>query len=144
MANAHVYLGIENLALSSGQRGTLVTGLEALGQSNQDRQPAKQNHWATRNDNDAVIFEALFNEDNISIAGIKTRLANLFGVDVSLISHGTQQSAYGLVVTYTYLATDYLRIIAFGHDGSWPAWSVSGDAARAYKTANAAEWEPVD
>lgn len=142
MANKHVYLGIENLALTTNQRNTLVTGLQGLGQANAGGNPAQRNHWRIRTDNQAAIFEALFNEDNISIAAIKQRLATIFNINVSLINHSVQQTAYGLLVTFSRSGTDRLRMIAFGHDGSsWPTRSISGDSARAYLAANATLWE---
>lgn len=145
MANVHIYFGIENLALTTNQRNTLVAGLQALGVANAGDNPAQRNHWRVRLDNQAVIFEALFNEDNISIVAIKQRLATIYGINVSLIGHTIQQTVYGLLVTFSRSGTDRLRMIAFGHDGnSWPARSVSGDAARAYLAANIAAWENTE
>jgi len=144
MANVHVYLGIENLGLTNPQRSTLISGLQALGQANAGPSPAQRNHWRIRTDNDAAIFEALFDEDTLTIAAIKQRLANIFGVDVSQITHSTSQhGTYGLIVTFVYLATNRLRMVAFGYNGSWPAVGISRTAAQAYLAANAAAWGDV-
>ena len=140
MVDVQIYFGIENMNLTNPQRSTLVTALQALGTRNGSPQPAERNHWRIRPDNDAVIFEAMFDEDNLTIAAVKAFLAAAMSVSAATISHATQQPQYGLTVTFTHSATDQLRMIAFGHDGGWPDWSASGDAARAYLAANAAAW----
>lgn len=140
MANTHLYFGIEALNISNQQRNTLVAELQSLGEDNAGPRPERRNHWRTRLDNQAVIFEALFNEDHLTIAAIKQRMATIFGINVSLITHSTNQVAYGLVVTYIRGGVNRLRSIAFGYDGGWPATSVSRAAAQAYLAANAAEW----
>lgn len=137
----HVYFGIENLELNTTQRNTLVAALQALGSNNESVQPAERNHWRIRLDNEAAIFEALFDEDNISIGAMKQFLANIFSVDVSTIDNSTQQTAIGLLVTFSRLGTDYFRTIAFGYDSEWPAWEVSRKAAVAYLRVNMLEWD---
>lgn len=134
------YFGIENLNLTNEQRATLVAGLQALGLNNQSPFPHLRNHWRVRPDNNAVIFEADFDENTLTIAAIKARLATIFNVAVGTISHSTNQSAYGLVVTFTHSAQAKMRMVAFGHDGVWPEWSESHAAAKAYLTTNAAAW----
>lgn len=132
--------GIENLALTNTQRGQLVTALQALGANNNSVQPAERNHWRIRLDNNAVIFEALFDEDTITIASIKQFLANIFSIDASTITHTTQNTAYGLLVTFTRNATDYIRMISFGYNGGWADWQTSRGAAQAYLATNAVAW----
>lgn len=136
-----LYFGIENLNLTNGQRTTLVTGLQAIGNNNSDPQPCKRNHWRIRTDNDAAIFEADFDPDTITIAAIKQRLATIFSVSTSNISHSTQQTAYGLVVTMTYQAVNRIRFILFGYDDDFPTWTVSKDAVLAYLAANQVAWD---
>lgn len=144
MANKHVYFGIERLpALSAGQRATLVADLKGLGTANNSSQPAERNHWRTRLDNDAVIFEALFDETNIDIAAMKDFLAITFGVSASSIESNTQATVYGLVVTFSRLGTDYLRSIAFGYDAGWPTWNDSRLAVHVYLAANSAAWNEL-
>jgi uncharacterized membrane protein YccC len=142
MADIAVYMGIENLNLTNGQRNTLVSQLQALGQANSSPFPNLRNHSRIRNDNNAAIFEALFDDQTLTIAAIKQRLATIFGVAVGTISHSTNQVAnIGFVVTFTHSAQDKLRMVCFGHNGtSWPSWSVSNAAAVAYLQANSAQW----
>jgi hypothetical protein len=141
MANIRCYFGIENLNLTVGQRSTLVTGLQSLGVNNASLQPHERNHWAIRPDNNAIIFDALFDDTTLTIAAIKARLATIFGVAVGTISHTTQQTVYGLVITFTHSAQDKIRMVAFGHNGtSWGTLAESNAAARTYLIANAVAW----
>jgi len=148
MTTRHVYLGIENLNLNDAQRQTLVEALRALGPSS-DPQPARLCHWRTRLDNDAAIFEALFDEDNISVQAFKDRLGAIFSVDPATIDHSTNNTTWDTrassVVTFSRNSTDYLRVVMFGYAGAdWPTWVQSGDECRAYLAANLAEWESED
>lgn len=142
MASRHFYLGIENLNLNAAQRQTLVDALKALGPAS-DPQPARLCHWRTRLDGDAAIFEALFNEDNVTIQAFKNRLADIFSVDPATIDHATvtQHFAGGdtPVVTFSRLGTDYLRFALFG--GAGATWMESGNECRGYLALNKAEWE---
>ena len=144
MANWHGYMGIENLNLSAGQRGTLVTALRALGPGS-DPQPARLNHWRTRLDNDAAIFEALFDEDNLTVTKFKQRLGTIFGVSWVTIGSAVQNVTYVArqtqVVTFSRTGTDYLRVALFGGIGA--TWAESGIEVRGYLLANIAEWESL-
>lgn len=137
----HCYFGIENINLTNGQRSTLVTGLQSLAINNNDPQPCNRNHWRIRTDNNAVIFEAEFDEDTLTIAAIKQRLADIFSVAVGTITHSTSQSAYGLVVTFIQGGQNKVRSVAFGHNGSaWGTYADSKAAILAYLLANAVAW----
>lgn len=141
MANVHVYFGIENLNLTNTQRNQLVAAIQALGANNNSVQPAERCHWRIRLDNDAAIFEALFDEDTITINSIKQFLANIFNVSAGTISHATQQTAYGLLATFTRNATDYIRMISFGYNGGWSTWQESNAKVRDYLSDNALAWD---
>lgn len=141
MALKHCYISIENLALNATQRTTLIDALKALGPAS-DSQPARLNHWRTRLDGEAIILEALFDEDNLTIAAFKQRLAAIFGVDPASIGDVSASTAYGPAVTFSRGGTDYLRFLLFGGDGA--TWQESGDACRAYLAANSAEWESAE
>jgi len=145
MATQHLYFGIENLALNDAQRGQLVAALRALGPASHP-QPACLCHWRTRLDAQAAIFEALFDEETITIQAFKARLGNIFGVDPATITHSTNLVTFAnresAVVTFGRGGTDYLRVVFFGYAGAdWPAWMESGGECRAYLRANAAQWE---
>ena len=144
----HGYFGIENLALNATQRSLLVGALRVLGPVS-DGSPARLNHWRVRPDNQAVIFEALFEEENISVDAFKVRLGTIFGVAPGTINHAvlrvTWRHLESAGVTFSRAGTDYLRLVLFGYDGSrWPSWKESGIEARAYLAANAAAWEVAE
>lgn len=92
MANKRLYFGLEDLNLNASQRQTLVEGLQALGVFNNDNNPGFRNHWRIRLDNRAIIFEAWFDEDTLTISAIKNRLATIFGVPIGNILHSLTYS----------------------------------------------------
>ena len=146
MANRHVYFGIENLGLTSGQKLVLLTALDSLGQGD-GNQPAELNHSRTRLDNEARIYEALFDEVAISIQAFKNRLGAIFGVDPSLILHSIQNVVFvnltTAVVTFQYplVANERIRVNIFGYDGLvWPSWRESAIETRRYLFENAVAW----
>ena len=142
----HGYWGIENLGLNDAQRSVIIDELRTLGPQSH-RSPACLNHWRTRLDGQAAIFEALFSESMISIDAFKQRLGAIFGISWITIGHSIQQVTFAdresAVVTFSRTGTDYLRVVFFGYGGGedWPTWQESGDECRAYLAANAAEWE---
>ena len=146
MAMVHVYFGMVNLSMNASQKQQLVQALRNLG-SNEDMQPCHRNHWRTRPDNDAVIFEALWNEDHISITFIKSYLGNIFGISPSTINHAVLQQTFGVlptaVVTFSRNGTNYIRIVYFGYSGggNYPSWIQSLAEVTAYLAANRVAWE---
>ena len=138
----HFYLGIENLGLNAEQRQTLIAELRALGPEI-DPQPARLCHWRTRLDGEAAIFEALFNEDNLTVAKFKQRLGSIFGIDPETMNHSTQQLEFAgigsTMVTFSRSGIDYLRFVLFGGVGE--SWANSGNECRGYLAVNKDEWE---
>lgn len=124
------YVLIENLGLTDAQRATLIEGIMALGVRNDSLFPNERNHWAIRPDNQAAIFEAVFDADSISVVGIRDRLANLFGVPVTSITYNIIQTIYGPLVVYKYLSVNKLRAGIFG--GLTATWAESHAAALLY------------
>lgn len=140
MAAIHCFIGIENLTLTAPQRATLVTALRGLGKQ-ADPSPAKINHWRVRTDNDAAIFEAEFDDGELSISAFKNYLGTVFGIDPATITHTTSTNVYGLLVTLARTGTDRLRVLLFG--GAGTTLAASRAAVRAYLAANAAAWGDV-
>jgi len=142
MANWHGYFGIENVGLNASQRATLITVLRALGPSS-DPQPCMLNHWRTRLDGNAAIFEARFPDEALTVQAFKARLGAIFGIDPLTIDDAMITRNWGgqttPVVTFSRGGTDYVRMALFG--GLNATWAESGDACRAYLAENAAEWE---
>jgi hypothetical protein len=145
MATWHGYIGIENLNLNATQRQTLIDELKALGPGS-DPQPARLCHWRTRLDGEAAIFEALFDEVNLTVAKFKARLGAIFGIDPATIDHSTTTYHFAggdtPAVVFSRTGTDYLLFALFG--GQSASWMGSGDECRGYLAANRDEWEPVD
>lgn len=142
--DTHVYFGVENLGLTAPQRTQLVTALNALGPAN-DPQPAHLNHRRIRPDNQAVIYEALFDSIHVSINSFKSYLASIYGISASLITHSVVFQTFTeiptAVVTFTYNSTARLRVAFFGKgNGDWPTWEQSRIECAAYIRANATAW----
>jgi hypothetical protein len=139
------YFGIENINLNEVQKSTLVQELRSLGPTT-NPQPACLNHWRTRLDNEAEIYEALFDEDNLTIAKFKHWLGALFDVDPATIDDSTVQrdfSGYGTpIVTFSRSGTDYLRMALFGGKNS--TWEESRLEALGYLSANLVLWEDTE
>lgn len=141
MAISHQYFYLESLNLTAPQRQTLVTQLLGLGRDENADSPARRMHSRVRNDNLAMLFEAVVEEDDLTINAIKNRLATIFGIAVGTISHSTNQSVYGFVVTYIQGGQNRMRLGAFAHNGtSWGTTAQSRQAAQAYLLANALAW----
>lgn len=144
MANWHGYFAIEDLNLNAGQRQTLIAELRTLGPAS-DPQPARLCHWRTRLDNRAVIFEALFNEDNLTVERFKQRLGTIFGI--SWVTIGSDIQVYSFadgntpVVTFSRNGTDYIRVGLFG--GVAADWQQSRREVLGYLAANREDWEPA-
>jgi hypothetical protein len=138
----HGYFAIEGLNLNAGQRQVLIDALRSLGPAMAD-QPAYLCHWRARLDDRAVLFEAQFDENNLTVDTFRTRLGAIFGVDPSSIDYSLQSTTFSSlptpVATFSRGGTDYLRMALFGGPGA--TWGESGDECRAYLAANRAAWE---
>jgi len=138
----HGYLAIENLVLNAAQRGLLVDALRALGPGN-DPQPSHLCHWRTRLDNDAAIFEALFDENYLTVEAFRRRLGTIFGVDWTTIGSTLSQVAFAErqtpVVVFSRSGVDYLRMALFG--GPLATWEQSRTETLAYLAANQEQWD---
>ena len=146
MATRHFYIGIENINLNVVQRQILIDELKSLGPAS-NPQPARLCHWRTRLDGEAAIFEALFDESNLTLNKFKQRLGAIFSVGPGSIDHSTNQvdfAGHGTqIVMFSRDGTDYLRFALFG--GIDAAWMDSGDECRGYLKANYDEWnEPEE
>lgn len=142
MAEFRGYFLVENLGLTDAQRATLVDGLKTLGLRNLSIYPNERIHWAIRPDNNALIFEAVFDADSISAVGIRDRLANLFGVPVTSITYNIIQTIYGPLVVYKYLTVNKLRAGVFG--GLDATWEESHTAALLYLSDYAEDWQGTE
>ena len=143
MIEWHGYFGIENINLSNAQRSELITSLRALGNAPNSKQPAKLLQERLRLDNDAAIYEAQFDDNNLTIAAFKQRLATIFSVDIGTISHANNPQTFDTiespVIIFTHSGTDYLRLALFAGVGA--SWNESRKECVAYLIANSEAWE---
>ncbi len=136
------YFGIENLALTNPQKVLLLDELERLG-PDRHPQPAYLNHWRYRLDNQAAIYEALFDFEQLTIARTKSRLGTIFGVSPATIGSDVTETSFAgfitKVITFSRAGTDYLRMAIFGNTTS--SYDESHAEVLGYLVANLAEWE---
>lgn len=136
------YFGIENIALTAGQRATLIAALQAIGPAS-DSQPSHIHHWRVRLDNDAVIFEAAYDSSELTVAAFKQYLATTFGVAVGQITSAASSATFdtlpSTVLTFSYQATARMRAVLFG--GVSASHAESRDEAAAYLASNSAAWD---
>lgn len=96
--------------------------------------PAKINHWRVRPDGNAIILEAEFKDESITVDAIKKFLGNVFGIDWNTIDHKISNTIFDTletpIVTYSRAGMDYIRFALFG--GKDASWEESGQEARAY------------
>jgi hypothetical protein len=124
------YFFIEDLGLTDAQRATIVDVLKAWGERNASLLPNERNHWAIRPDGKAVIFEAVFNADNLTVLWFRTKLAAIFNVALTSITATTTNTVYGPLATFKYLTTNKLRMGIFG--GITATWDESHIAVLQY------------
>ena len=136
----HQYIGIEVLTMTAAMRGTLVEALKHIGRQDGD-QPCKITHWRTRLDNLAIILEAEWAEDEVTVAALAHRLEALYGLAAGTVTTTTTQSAYGPLVVFKTGTTSRLRLVVFG--GVEASWGESLAKATLYLKDNAATWEPA-
>ena len=133
----HGYFGIENINLNASQKGELVDAIKALG-DNTSIFPNFRNHTRIRLDGEAVIFEARFNEDNLTVDKFKQYLGNIFSVDPATINHSLTTPGVNVVVVFSRSGIDYLRLALFG--GISCTWEESRQAVLAYLRVNRELW----
>jgi hypothetical protein len=137
----HVYIGIEILSATAAQRDTFIAALRALGPA-LDPQPSHRNHHRTRLDGQAVIIEAAFGDNDLTVANVQGFLANAFGVAANTITPTLSGTVYGPLVTFARGGINRVRFILFG--GATPTHEESRLAAIAYLLTNRLEWEPEE
>lgn len=138
----HFYIGTDNLALTSAQWIIVMDLLMALGPGDSEQMPQLRNHWAIRQDGDAAIFEANFEDTETSVEDFKQMLADAFGVSVDSIDHVASDIQYGRLYLFSRLAVDYFRVFIFGGPGA--DLKTSRQATKEYLSDNADDWEAGD
>lgn len=144
MTLKHLYFGIENLAMNDTQRDIFVDALRALGRKDGGAAHERM-QFRVRADRQAALFEATFDDADLTIQLWKNRLASLFGVSANTITNATNQPDFGAgtttVVTFGRAGTDYLRVALFG--GVNATTEQSRVEAVAYLALHTTNWDGV-
>lgn len=135
------YFYIEDVGLTAQQRQTLINTFKAWGMRNDSVFPHERNHWRIRQDQKAVIFEAVFDADNLTILWVRTKLAEIFSVPVGDITNSQTSTEYGPLWTFKYQTVNKLRLGIFG--GLSATWPESQAATSHFLLDNAAQWNGV-
>lgn len=145
MAEWRGYFAIEDLNLNASQRQTLANAIRQHG-DNQSPFPNRRNHWRISLDETKIIFEAAFNDEDLTVNSFKQKLANIFSVAVGAINNSNSNQTFRTlptpVVTFSHNSTNYLRMALFG--GLTATWEQSRQEALAYLATNKAEWETFE
>ncbi len=142
MTHWHGYFGIENLNLSNAQRDNLHQALQQIGPE-ESNLPAELLHWRIRPDNQAIIYEARFDDAVLTVNAFKNYLAGVFAIDPATIDHDTSSVLFEdlptPIVVFSRSGTDYLRLALFAGPGS--SWEQSLLETLRYIKDNLAQWE---
>lgn len=143
MANKHLYIGLENINLTNAQRAQMYAAVKALQVPGQNR-PLFLNHERLRTDQQAGIWEALFDDAWLTIDKFKEYIAGVFGILPTLIAHTTASQSFGggttFIVTLQYQTQNRMRAALFGGVNATEAQSHA--EALGYLILNKALWEP--
>jgi hypothetical protein len=141
----HGYFLVERLNIGANNWNALKALFESMG-TTVNPYPAFINHWRTRLDGDAVIYESRFGRDEVSMPTFKQLLADEFGVDVDDIQTTTNYTSYSgdemtTIWIFTYNALDRFAVHRFAGAGTWHQ---SRHEAHAYLAANLEEWQATE
>ena len=134
MTDRHFYFVFENLDLSGSDWDDFVQKIKQRG-SNNDPQPANRNHWRYRLDNQAIIFEALFNEAAVIEQAVIGVLTSVTQVPPPRIDYAMVEG----ISTYTIDGVDSLIQQVFGSNDA--TWEESRQDVLSYLSANQDAWE---
>lgn len=141
----HTYFVVERLNIGIGNWSALVSLFDAMG-THDSTLPAHNTHWRTRLDGNAIIYESLYDSEEVSITAFKQLLANEFGVAIDDILHilsNEDYAGYGTTVWVFYydsidIGKDRFRVERFAPGGSW---NDSREECIAYISTYAQLWE---
>ena len=143
MTNWHGYMAVENLNLNQAQAVELWQAIKAKGEANDSKYPQFRNHWRLNLDNSKGIFEALFNQDNMTIEWFKAALGGIFNIDPDTIDSSNHSATFVTritpIVIFSRGGTNYVRFAVFG--GADATWQQSRVEVLGYLAANSDEWE---
>lgn len=145
MAEWQGYICVERGVVGIGNWNALLAFFDTFGPDTAP-QPAYLNHYRTRLDGDAKIYEALFDADEVSQDSFKQALADEFSIDPEDIQVVVGEESYGGGFTrrwdYRYPgAGGDIRFTVLRFGGGAGTWAESGAECRAYLETYQAQWE---
>jgi hypothetical protein len=139
-----LYLGAENISLTQAQKDAFRETLRVIGPLSHP-QPAELMHWRTRLDGDAVLMRSLFNDADMTMAGLRGLIATALQVPIATVTSATAGVTYSSVpsaiVTIAASGVDKMRFIQFA--GTRSPIRQSNIEALAYLKLNALAWGDV-
>ena len=143
MTNWHGYFAIEDVNLVDAQQQELWQVLKTIGTDNEGPSPQFRNHWRFSLNRKKVIFEALFDRNQLTINQFKGWLGSIFSVDPATIDNVNSQKTFSTlptpIITFGREGTNIIRFAAFG--GLEATWPQSRREVLAYLAMNPSEWE---
>jgi hypothetical protein len=136
MTDWHGYLAVEDIALTAPQREAIMNAFRDMGPEAGPNQHLLQ--FRPSLDGSKAIFEALFQQANVTIENVKQIIADAVGIDPGMIDDTSQQTQYGPAVTFS-AGTDRVRFLLF--DGVGGEWEQSRIKCRDFIAANSEDWE---
>jgi hypothetical protein len=135
------YLGAENISLTQPQKDAFRATMSAIGPVG-NTSTAEQMHWRSRLDGDAVIMRALFQDSDVTGAGLRSLLATALGIPAAQVASATTTFKYkdipSVLLTMSVAGVDKMRFIRFA--GMSATVTQANVEALAYLKLNAAAW----
>ena len=147
MNTVHVYIAIEDLGLNPSQRQRVFDAVQTFYQAHQvaTDQPHERWHGRFNVDRTQAIFEALFDDAQLSVATFKQLLAAEFDRDPGEIASRRQDTTLAAEPspfwTFSYNGTDYFRVGVFGGLGA--SREQSRQEAQQYIQNQPSDWSPT-
>lgn len=144
MARWHGYIVAERGIVGIGNWEHLIIVFEKMG-TKDSPMPARNTHWATRLDGNAIIYESAFDPSEVSQEGFKELLATEFNVQIEdiqvIVDEASYAGGFTRVWDYHYPIGGDLRFTVRRFGGWSVGWDTSGDECRGYLALYRDEWE---
>jgi len=142
----HGYFVVERNTVGIGNWQALLLLFDQMG-TKESIYPAYNNHFRTRLDGNAKIYESLFEPEGVSIHDFKHFLADEFIVafddigDTQFVESYADYDSNVWVFSYPVGGDDRFTVRRFGRGGTWEE---SWNECEGYLTMNLNQWETGD
>lgn len=135
-----IYYLLENINLTGAERDAFFALNEQEGADNESPYPNLRNHWRTRLDDEAMIFEGDFPQ--LNVGRIVSLMNQAIGGNNGFLPDPTGEYGFTAVIrSGPPGAQDLCRFIIFG--GISATWDESHEVVLQYLSDNLAAWEDV-